>query len=363
MVAAVPIDAQTLPLRRSPVSERPAPRCPAPARATPPSAADRDRARRLTTLGHEAALTGDTRAARDLFLQAAHLNPTAEDVAYHLGRAYEALGARADAVRQYCRYLALAPSGADAADVTERIGQLAPAVALPDQAAAQFRAGLDHFDRRRYREAQRAFTSALVSAPEWDAAYYNRALAYAADRQPERAVRDLEKYLELVPETRDRPSIVRQIAALRRQALVPSAALTRGLLLPGLGQHYTRRPVLGVIILGAVGGAAYYASRPERRQRTEIRTFVPPFGEPYADTVTWQQTAYPNVVPGVAAAVGISLAGAAEAYLYARRQRTAPRTREPVSAARGRSGALANPRVLVSPIQARVGLELRFGGP
>ena len=154
---------------------------------------------------------------------------------------------RVDAVREYCRYLALSLSGGDAADVTERIAQLAPPAAVPEAAATQFRTGLQHFDRRRFRDAERAFSAAIAGAPDWDAAYYNRALAYAGDGQPERAVRDLEKYLELVPETRDRPAIVRQIAALRRRSLVPSTALTRGLLLPGGRAREDERR-------GAIGG-------------------------------------------------------------------------------------------------------------
>jgi Flp pilus assembly protein TadD len=59
-------------------------------------------------LGHEAAIVGDHRQARDVFVDAARLSPGDERIAYQLGRTYEELGERSNAIREYCRFLALA---------------------------------------------------------------------------------------------------------------------------------------------------------------------------------------------------------------------------------------------------------------
>src|SRR5690349_6696550 len=116
--------------------------------------------RRLMALGHEAAIVGDHRQARDVFLDAARLSPGDERIAYQLGRAYEELGERPNAIREYCRFLALAPQGSDAPDVRTRIAALAAPAgssAAADPTGTAFRAGVAHFEQHRWREAADAF--------------------------------------------------------------------------------------------------------------------------------------------------------------------------------------------------------------
>ena len=101
-------------------------------------------------------MVGDSRQARDAFVDAAKLSPRDERIAYQLGRAYEELGERPNAVREYCRFLALAPQSSDAVDVRARIATLAAPAgssAATDPASAACKAGVSHLDQRRWRDA------------------------------------------------------------------------------------------------------------------------------------------------------------------------------------------------------------------
>ena len=331
-------------------------RCPATAKPAAPSPSARAKARELTTLGQQAAITGDDRAARDLFRQAAESDPTDAAIAYYLGRSHESLGDAAMALREYCRALSLAPSGPDAGDVRERLGRLAGARTLPEPASSQFRAGIEHFEKRRYHDAIAAFDGVITSAPDWEPAWYNRALANVALRRADRAVRDFEHYLELSPDAPDRVAVAREIARLRETALSPSTALVAGMI-PGVGQFYTRRPLLGVLVAAGVGGATYLALR--EKNETHIETFVDPFGNLREFEVT--ERVRPHYTVGLATAAGVTLAGAIEAYFYARRSRARLAPRAPST--RQAQGAALSP--VVSPASdgaVQLGLRLSFGG-
>src|SRR6185436_4935622 len=125
------LEAQRLAVKRtlSAASTLPCPVTPA---GLSPARNDSPDVRRLMALGHEAAIVGDHRQARDVFVDAARLSPGDERIAYQLGRAYEELGEKPNAIREYCRFLALAPQGSDAPDVRTRIAALStPSGAAP----------------------------------------------------------------------------------------------------------------------------------------------------------------------------------------------------------------------------------------
>src|SRR5688500_9465333 len=170
--------------------------CPAPPVGVAPTRNDSPDVRRLVALGHEAAIVGDHRQARDVFLDAARLSPGDERIAYQLGRAYEELTDRPAAIREYCRFLALAPQATDAADVRTRIGALSASPtgrpSSADQASAQFRVGVGHLDQRRWREASDAFGRVIQALPRAAEAYYDRAIALSALDERDAAVRDFE---------------------------------------------------------------------------------------------------------------------------------------------------------------------------
>src|SRR6476661_5534300 len=139
-------DAQQVAAKRSLSAASTLP-CAAPVAGGTATRNDSPDVRRLMALGHEAAIVGDHRQARDVFVDAARLSPGDERIAYQLGRTYEELGERSNAIREYCRFLALAPQSSDAADVRARIATLAtPAGSSPaaDPASVAFKAGVGH---------------------------------------------------------------------------------------------------------------------------------------------------------------------------------------------------------------------------
>lgn len=99
-----------------------------PATAGPASASDRAAARELAIRAQAASIQGDNAGAIALYQRAALLNPADAGVAYALGREYE-VAHDEHAMTAYCHFLTLAPGGADAADVRQRVAALA--LALP----------------------------------------------------------------------------------------------------------------------------------------------------------------------------------------------------------------------------------------
>jgi len=353
-------DAQQLPVKRTLSAASTLP-CAAPPAGLTASRNDSPDVRRLMALGHEAAIVGDSRQARDAFVDAAKLSPGDERIAYQLGRAYEDLGERPNAVREYCRFLSLAPQSGDAADVRARINALAkPAGSNPagDPASVAFKAGVDHFDQRRWRDAADAFGRVIQTLPRAAEAYYDRGLARAALDQRDDAVRDLEQYLAMRPTAEDQSQVRAQIDALRRPTWSAGTALLTGLLVPGLGQVYTSRPWIGVGVAAAAGTALYFALYSTDEQ--EIRDFsvtIPGFPPiPNLDTVT--VTKHPYQAAGIAAFATLTIGAALEAARYARRSHAPIVKIEPRPAARVGSFELFTPDV----IPTRRGLGLRWAG-
>lgn len=316
--------AQSLPLKRTFASAT-AGICP---RFTPPSPAtpaNVQEARRLFALGQEASIVGDHRAARDLFRQAQQLNGSDERISYYLARSNEELKATNDAVAQYCRYLTLAPSGTDAADVRSRLDRLTEAASaragVPagrrTAAAASFQRAVEAVDRGQLGEAERMFGDVIGQLPTAAEAYYDRALVRARGRDWGGAERDLQKYLSLQQGAEDAAAVRERIGVLRRASSSPSTALAGGLVLPGFGQYYTRRPVFGTIVAAAAAGGVVMALR--QTDRTKDTTFTDAFGNPYPGTIT--RTDRYDLGTGLAIAGGVALAGALEGYLYARGRR------------------------------------------
>lgn len=354
-LAAQTVRAQQLVLKRWTPSDS-AQLCPPLPKPVIPSWSQREQARRLMVVGHEAAITGDYAAARDRFKQAAQLDPTDENIAYELARAYEGTKDTADAAREYCRYLSLAPQSSEASDVRAHITALGVHrdPTIPAQAVARFRTGVDQFDRRQWSAAERAFSAATALAPGWADPYYDRALARAAAGDSRRAAEDFDRYLRLAPNAADRSAVTARIAALRRGLLDPSVALASGLL-PGAGQFYTHRPVLGLAVLGATAGALYWGLRPQHV--TITRTFKDP--NDVSHSYTLEGTQRTHLTAGVAAASAITLLGALEAYIYARHE-TAPATGDDVrGGVRPTAGAFTALPTL-TPAGMGLGLTVHF---
>ena len=241
---SVPITAQTPQRARSatppgaPASTA-GPLCPAPRATIMPSAEQRRAARDLAERAQQAAILGDRAAAREQLRQAAALDPRDPDLAYQLARANDAAGAAADAASEYCRFLALSPDGAEAAEARERVAILTPA-----------------------------------------------------------------------------PSAAGPVAIPAQ--LSPTRALSLGLVIPGAGQFYTGRPVAGALAFGAAAAGIACAMSQRTTFTTTQETATDPFGNPYTYTARRAVNSRPCLLPGLAIAGSVALAGAIEAYNHAR---------------------------------------------
>ncbi len=319
--------AQEAALKRAPAAGTPARGAPCPPFATPaqPTVAQRTQARDLAARAQQASIIGDAVAARDLLRQAQQLNGTDASLAYELARLNETGRDVHAAVAEYCRFLALSPTAPEAPEARDRLAQLAVSdgggSATPAAAEREFRSGIAAFDRHQLPAAEAAFSRAIELAPAWPDPYFNRSVVLAAAGRNEAALRDLESYLRLRPEAEDRADVVERIDLLRRRLLRPSDALTRGLLLPGLGQVYTHRPALGVAVLAAVAGAAAYGLR--TTSVTSTRTAIDPNG--YSYQYDFIESRRAHLAAGLGVAGGVALIAAVEAWFHARNDASAGR--------------------------------------
>lgn len=188
----------------------------APAAARPPATPVRAaaEARRLGLAAQEAILLGDLAVARELLARATSLDPATPRLAYHHARVLEELGHFDDAFREYCRTLALLPPDAETEEIRRHIQEIAPRrVSLPHPVVANESA-------RNHPDAPHRERPQAVSPPE-------------------RSTRNAEP----------------------QAPFNPVVAFSAGLVVPGLGQFYTRRPTLGAAVFAATASAVYVALR------------------------------------------------------------------------------------------------------
>ncbi len=290
--------------------------------ASPPGPAlapqQREEANRLSTLAQQAVLEGDHKSAASLYRQAAQLDPHDATLAYRLGREDEELSDSAAAVREYCRYIALAPDAGDAPQVTERITKLLPIAILRrgEDAQRAFQGGVAHYDEHDWGGAAAAFTTVMAIDSTLPAPVFDRALARANDGDEAGAVRDFNRYLALDPTAHDAPAVRDQIDAFRRHAPHAGTAVALGIL-PGGGQFYTGQPVLGAATLAAAGAGIALALQSTKVTGVHTVTYQFPFGGSYQQQVPFTQSQHQNAGIGLAAAGGVTIAGMIEAAIIA----------------------------------------------
>jgi len=301
-----------------PVHQRPA--CdplPAPAGVT---ADARRKARDLAQNGRQAAILGDRVAALAQLKEASTIDPTDADLAYELARAYESSGAGADAAKEYCRFLALAPTAPEAAEARNRVASLAPAAqnAAPSPAVPILNEGIASFERGKAMEAEAKFAEAIKAEPTWADAYYDRGIARATIGDNQQAATDFEEYLRLKPSADDRVEVVARIEALRRRPPSAGQALGLGLIIPGGGEFYTRRPLRGALALVGTSAAIGWSVQTTTTSKTVQQTGTDPFGTPYTYSTTQRTIDRPYLFPGLAVAGAIAVATALDAYHFAK---------------------------------------------
>jgi tetratricopeptide (TPR) repeat protein len=314
-------------LKQSTLTPPAGPVCTSLTRPGTPTAEQRRAARELAQRGQEAAILGDAAASLAQFRQAAALDPSDPDLAYQLARAYESSGAGAEAAREYCRFIALAPGAPEANEARDRARTLAPPAPDPSyvDATTAFRLGLGAYERGQLVQAETHFTTAITNHSTWAEAYYDRAVVRADLGERFGAVDDFNHYLQLRPEATDRLQVVARMESLRQPVLSPGQALSLGLVIPGGGQFYARRPVRGVLSLVGATGAIAAALYQKTNVVTRDTIFTDPFGSPYTQQVKHSEKQRPYVVPGVLAATGILFLSAFDAFKYTQQLRVGSR--------------------------------------
>jgi len=322
-LATAGITAQDLPLRRA---LPPAPTDPclvAVAELSGLAQAPSDQAveaDRRVAEANQAAILGDPQRALALLVEAVALDPSSPLLRYRLGRAMEEVGEEAGAVAEYCRYLALAPDGAEASEVRARLDGTSPftrrAAAL--EAHAAFEDGIAAYDRGEFDTSALHFSRALVLEADWAAAHYNRGVAYVRAGRIGAGTADLGWYLELSPNAEDRATVEARLATLQQAPTYsPSTALLSGILIPGMGHFYSGRPGTGALVLAVAGGSA--AAGLLVREVEISCLSVPVNGECPPDQVAGREESRPYLVPGLAVAAAVTVAGAIHAFRGARR--------------------------------------------
>ncbi|MGI8547057.1 MAG: hypothetical protein ACR2M1_06945 [Gemmatimonadaceae bacterium] len=171
---------------------------------------------------------------------------------------------------------------------------------------------------------------------------YALARAYETARDP-RALGEYCRYLALSPNGSETADVRQRISSLSaeiaaRNAAVQAAAVAAvaastspprpppvpikafgfGLLFPGAGQYYSRRPGAGFFFTAAAAGAVFYALQSKTVTTTMNNTAFDPNGKQYQYQTTSQHSDRPNAATGFGIAAATSLLGAVEASLQAR---------------------------------------------
>jgi tetratricopeptide (TPR) repeat protein len=312
------------PLKQRPVVVRMRTACSAfVVQAGSPTEAQRRDARDMAQRARQSAILGDAAAELSQLRGAAGLDPTDASLAYALARAYENAGIPSSAALEYCRFLSLAPGVSEAPNVRAHLATLVPP--KPDTVVTvegtAFKRGVDAYDKGQWAEAEAFFTTVIRVDSMSAEAYYDRALVRALQNHRDAAADDYERYLRLRPEASDRALVVARVNQLRAQRLSATRAFGLGVVIPGGGQFYTRRPVRGILSLAGVGAASAVAMIETKTSRTTTKTANDPFGNPYSYSVTTVHNSHPYLVPGLAVAGGIAVFSAIDAALHARRVR------------------------------------------
>lgn len=309
------------PLKPRPVVVRTRPSCPASVtQSAAPTDAQRRDARDMAQRARQSAILGDAAASLSQLRGAAGLDPTDPSIAFELGRAYEAAGNNGEAASEYCRYLALAPNASEAANLRERVATLSPprADTVVTIAGNAFDRAADAYEQGKWIESEADFGTAIQLDSTLAEAYYDRALARTMLDHRAEAASDFGQYLKLRPDAPDRMGVSARIDLLGVQRLSASQAFSLGIVVPGGGQFYSKRPGRGILSLAVAGAAVAFAVTEKSTTTTTTQTAKDPFGNSYSYPVTTHQKKRPYLVPGLAVAGGVALISAIDASHYVR---------------------------------------------
>jgi len=318
---ALPAYAQELPLKRTYPGSGPyaCPPLEAPAPADEDAAAQ---ARQLASSADQSVILGDLPRALALLVRATELDPTSTELAYRRARVLEDLGQTDAAMAQYCRALSVGREGEGVDDARDRLEALAAAARarIPEPAMVAFRVGLTRADQGLHEAAAESFRLAAADAPDWAEAIYNRGVMLAEIGRSQAAADDLARYLELRSDAPDGIAVSQRIGQLEAAATArlpsPGAALTLGVVFPGMGHFYTGRPVGGALVLSAAGGAVLAGLF---IKNVIVHCIVPvgPGQECPSEQIVDEAVERPHLLPAVAVGAAVAIIGAIEAAVRA----------------------------------------------
>lgn len=321
-MAAAPLGAQELTLKRphSGVANYECPRVP---RGPEPSLEQRTRAMELASSAATSVVLGDDERARDLLIWATALDPTSADLRYRLARALDDLDERTRALAEYCRTVSVGGTSEEAKFSRDRIAVLIDleAASIPETARTAFELGVSAFDRGRLTDARRSFAIAASVAPAWPLAHYNQGVTLAALGSRDEAVVSLRRYIERDPGAEDVLVVSEQIGQLRGApalgGLSPYTAFAVGVIVPGLGQYSSGRPLRGAVVTGLAAGALATGFFVKKRA---VRCLVVLTSDGSCPTgeIASVDVSRPYATTGIAVALGVSVLGALDAYFGAR---------------------------------------------
>jgi YMGG-like Gly-zipper len=134
-------------------------------RSARPTTEERAEAHVLVMRGHQMAIVGNASSARYFFRRATQLDGTNASAAYLAARASDASNDSTEAIRDYCRFLSLAPTNSAAPNVRERILTLAkPRVAPSSRLASRAAPARALPSRGTYRGTPRPMRSSAAAA-------------------------------------------------------------------------------------------------------------------------------------------------------------------------------------------------------
>lgn len=322
-----PLAGQELPLLRDyPGSGRY--QCPAPIDVVPPDEDAALRGAQLASDANQAIVLGDLERSQQLLAQAVALDPSSADFAFRHALALAEIGDSDNALTEYCRAVDLDEDGTlDALDVRGRIDDLYERVRerIPEAARDAFVQGLAEADSSSFEDAVESFSTAIEAAPEWGAPIYNRGVVYEQLGRIGASLTDYRRYLELAPTDID-PLLVlvsERIGQLEGAASVetpsPAGAFALGIV-PGMGHYYSGRPLVGTVTLATAGGALA-AGIMFRNITTLCVAEVPPGSACPDNLVVAEVTERPYLWYGVGVAAVVTVVGALDALLKAKRRR------------------------------------------
>jgi hypothetical protein len=206
-------------------------------------------------------------------------------------------------------------------------------------------------------------------------------IAYALGRDYEtvrdpRAMAEYCRFLALSPRSLEAPDVRQRIAALafalppdttvvRIPVAAPTgmpspgAALVSGLIIPGLGQFITHTPTVGLLVMAATAGSAFYGLQTRNVTSQVTHTAIDPLGHTYQYQTTETRSERPNMAVGLGAAAAISIVAAVSAFARARGYRTTATASVPASDGDSRGTGSLTPLFTVTPRSIGLGLSLR----